>query len=46
MTGYEGLYRIRCGEYRVIYEIRDDALVVLVLWVGPRGDAYKTVDAM
>ena len=46
MTGYEALYRIRCGEYRVVYEIRDYALVVLILWVGPRGDAYKTLGTM
>ncbi len=41
MTGYDALYRIRVGEYRVLYEIRDKILVVIVLWVGTRGDAYK-----
>jgi mRNA interferase RelE/StbE len=36
----ENLYRIRVGDYRVVYEIRDRALVVVVLKVGHRRDAY------
>lgn len=35
------LYRIRIGEYRVIYEVRDDVLFVLVLRVGHRSEIYK-----
>ena len=34
-------YRIRVGDYRVVYEIHDRVLVVLVLTVGPRGDVYR-----
>ena len=34
-------YRIRVGEYRVIYEIHDDVLIVLVVRVVHRRDAYK-----
>lgn len=34
-----GLRRIRVGSYRVLYEIRDDALVVLVVRVSHRGRA-------
>jgi len=34
-------YRIKVGEYRVIYEIRDDILIVLVVRVAHRRDAYK-----
>ena len=33
-------YRIRVGEYRVIYEIHDDALIVMVVRVAHRQDAY------
>ena len=29
------------GNYRIIYDIEDDALVVLVLRIGHRGDVYK-----
>lgn len=34
-------YRIRQGRYRVIYEIRDQELVVLVVKVANRKDVYR-----
>ena len=34
-------YRIRQGRYRVIYEIRDQELVVLVVKVAHRTDVYR-----
>ncbi|MEY4590109.1 MAG: hypothetical protein RL497_2185 [Pseudomonadota bacterium] len=34
-------YRIRRGLYRIIYEIQDDALVVLVIKVGHRASVYR-----
>ena len=36
-----GLRRLRVGDYRVVYEIRDDELVVLVVRVAHRRDAYR-----
>ena len=36
-----GLRRIRVGDYRVVYEVRDDELVVLVVRVAHRRDAYR-----
>ena len=33
-------YRIRVGSYRVVYEIRDEQLLVLVLRVAHRRDVY------
>ena len=33
-------YRIRVGSYRVVYEIRDEQLLVLVLLVAHRRDVY------
>lgn len=41
LKGVEGLYRIRVGDYRVVYEIRDDVLLVLVVKVGNRRDVYR-----
>lgn len=37
----EGVYRLRAGGYRVIYEIIEDELVLVVIKVGARGDVYK-----
>lgn len=34
-------YRIRQGNYRIIYEVQDDQLIVLVLAVGHRKDIYE-----
>ena len=34
-------WRIRIGSYRVIYEIHDDQLLVLVVEIGNRKDIYR-----
>lgn len=34
-------YRLRCGVYRVLYEIQDDVLVVCVVKVGHRKAVYR-----
>ena len=34
-------YRIRVGDYRVIYEIHDNVLIVLVVRVAHRREAYQ-----
>ena len=34
-------YRIRVGNYRVIYEIQDEELIVDVIALGHRKDIYK-----
>lgn len=35
-------YRIRVGDYRVVYAIHDDRLLVLVVAVAHRREAYRT----
>lgn len=40
LTGREG-WRIRVGNYRVIYEIDDDQRVVTILHIGHRRDVYQ-----
>lgn len=37
----EEYYRIRIGDYRVVYEISDRVLLVTVIKVGQRGGIYK-----
>jgi len=34
-------YRVRRGVYRIIYEIKDDMLIVVVVKVGHRSDVYR-----
>ena len=41
LSAEEGLYRIRDGDYRAIYRIEDDRLVVLVVKVGHRRHVYR-----
>ncbi|MEH2352126.1 type II toxin-antitoxin system RelE family toxin [Nostoc sp.] len=41
LKGKENAYRIRLGEYRVIYDIFDDILVVNVVEVGHRSKVYN-----
>jgi mRNA interferase RelE/StbE len=37
------LYRIRSGDYRVIYQIKDNLLIVLVVRIGHRKDIYRNL---
>jgi mRNA interferase RelE/StbE len=39
----EPMYRIRVGDYRIVYEVHSSILVVLILTVGHRGDVYQGV---
>jgi mRNA interferase RelE/StbE len=34
-------YRFQVGDWRVIYELEDDRLVIMVLKVAPRGGVYR-----
>ena len=36
--------RIRSGNYRVIYEVHDKEVLVLVVYIGDRKDVYKAFD--
>lgn len=40
LKGKGGLFRVRVGDYRVIYDVMDAVLVVLVVEVGDRKDIY------
>ena len=43
LSGYKDYFRIRVGDYRIVYRIQDDRLVVLIIRVGARGDVYKNL---
>lgn len=34
-------YRIRQGDYRILYEINDDVLIVMVVKIAHRRDVYR-----
>ena len=38
-----GLRRLRVGDYRVVYEVRDGELIVLVVRVAQRREAYRRI---
>jgi len=41
LSGYEDVFRVRIGRYRVLYSIEDRRLVIIVLKVGDRKDVYR-----
>lgn len=41
MQGYAGYFRLRVGNYRIIYTVDNDVLTVRVIEIGNRGDVYK-----
>ncbi|QIR35622.1 type II toxin-antitoxin system RelE/ParE family toxin [Tolypothrix sp. PCC 7910] len=41
LNGTDNSYRIRVGDYRIIYEIYDDVLLVNVVEMGHRRNVYK-----
>lgn len=43
LKGAESLYRFRIGDYRVVYEIRQDVLVILVIKIGHRSEVYRNL---
>jgi mRNA interferase RelE/StbE len=43
LTGYKDRYRVRVGDWRIIYQVDDDQLIVLVLEIAPRGGAYRKI---
>ena len=41
LVGGAGEWRVRTGDFRIIYDIRDGELLVLVVKVGHRRDVYE-----
>lgn len=41
LSGEEGTYRIRQGNYRIIYEVEGKNLLILILKIGHRKDIYR-----
>jgi mRNA interferase RelE/StbE len=43
LTGHKGLFKIRVGEYRIIYTIKHDLLQVLVIDIEHRSKVYRNL---
>jgi mRNA interferase RelE/StbE len=41
LTDQEDIYRVREGDYRILYRMKGDELLVLVVRVGDRKDIYR-----
>ncbi len=41
LQGEEDLFRIRIGDYRVIYQVQDKVLLILVVKIGHRREIYR-----
>ncbi len=41
LKGEENTYRVRVGDYRIVYDVDGAALIILVLRVGHRRDVYR-----
>lgn len=43
MKGDNNFHKVRSGNYRIIYEIHEDRLVILVIKIGHRKDVYRNI---
>jgi mRNA interferase RelE/StbE len=41
LAGFDDLYRVRVGDYRIIYRIQDNVLMVVIVRLGHRRDIYR-----
>jgi len=43
MKGNNPFHKVRMGNYRIIYEIQDDVLLILIVKIGHRKDIYRNL---
>lgn len=43
LVGFDNLYRIRVGDWRVLYTVKHEILTILIVDVGPRGRIYRNL---
>jgi len=43
LVGYDDLYRLRVGDWRIIYAIQNEELIILVIKIAPRGEVYQDI---
>ena len=43
MKGNNPFHKVRVGNYRIVYEIHEDVLSILIVKIGHRKDIYKNI---
>jgi mRNA interferase RelE/StbE len=43
MSGNNDFHKVRCGNYRIIYEIHENRIVILIVKIGHRKDVYRSL---
>jgi len=43
MSGNNSFHKVRSGNYRIIYQIQEDRLVILIVKIGHRKDVYRNL---
>lgn len=41
LAGFDSAYRVRIGDYRLVYEVQDKSVLIYILRIRLRGDAYR-----
>lgn len=41
LSGYDDVFRVRAGRYRILYSVSEGALIIVVLKVGHRREVYR-----
>lgn len=41
LSGYDDVYRIRVGRYRILYSVSETDIVIIILKIGRRKDVYR-----
>ncbi len=43
LSGHDSIYRVRVGDYRIVYGIEDRLILVVVMKVGNRAEVYERI---
>jgi mRNA interferase RelE/StbE len=43
LRGFAGAFRIRVGDYRIVYTLDDGRLLIVVIDVGHRREIYRSI---
>ncbi|MCC8406529.1 MAG: type II toxin-antitoxin system RelE/ParE family toxin [Rickettsia endosymbiont of Sceptobius lativentris] len=46
LSGIDNLYRLRIGNYRIIYQVEHKILLILVLKIGDRKEVYDNLKSL